>query len=61
MTNRKAEWRGTLSYLLALAAKLEGEGQYNIAKLARAVAEALTRPAAYYFVGRTKEFDRRLL
>ena len=47
MTNRKAEWGDTLSHLLALAAKLEGEGQYNIAKLARAVAEALTRQAAF--------------
>jgi len=47
MTNHKPEWSNTLSRLLALAAKLEGEGQYNIAKLARAVAEALTRQAAF--------------
>jgi rubrerythrin/uncharacterized damage-inducible protein DinB len=47
MTNRKAEWSDTLSHLLALAAKLEDEGQYNIAKLARAAAEALTRQAAF--------------
>jgi rubrerythrin len=47
MTNHKDEWSNTLSRLLALAAKLEGEGQYNIAKLARAVAEALTRQAAF--------------
>jgi hypothetical protein len=47
MTNRQAEWSDTLLHLLALAAKLEGEGQYNIAKLARAVAEALTRQAAF--------------
>lgn len=47
MTNHKPEWSDTLSHLLALAAKLEGEGQYNIAKLARAVAEALTRQAAF--------------
>jgi Zn finger protein HypA/HybF involved in hydrogenase expression len=47
MTNRKAEWGDTLSHILALAAKLEGEGQYNIAKLTRAVAEALTRQAAF--------------
>ncbi len=47
MTNRKAEWSDTLSHLLALAAKLEGEGQYNIAKLARAAAEAMTRQAAF--------------
>jgi len=47
VTNLKAKWSDTLSHLLALAAKLEGEGQYNIAKLARAVAEALTRQAAF--------------
>ena len=47
MTNREGEWSDTLSHLLALAAKLEGEGQYNIAKLARAVAEALTQQAAF--------------
>ncbi|MCK6623781.1 MAG: hypothetical protein DPW09_19255 [Anaerolineae bacterium] len=47
MTNHKADWSDTLLHLLALAAKLEGEGQYNIAKLARAVAEALTRQAAF--------------
>jgi len=47
MTNREVEWGDTLSHILALAAKLEGEGQYNIAKLTRAVAEALTRQAAF--------------
>jgi hypothetical protein len=47
MTNRKAEWSDTLLHLLALAARLEGEGQYNIAKLARAAAESLTRQAAF--------------
>jgi len=47
MTNREVEWGDTLSHLLALAAKLEGEGQYNIAKLARAAAEAMTRQAAF--------------
>lgn len=30
------QWQETLIHLLALAARLEGEGQYNIAKLARA-------------------------
>lgn len=29
------QWQETLIHLLALAARLEGEGQYNIAKLAR--------------------------
>ena len=33
--------------LLALASKLEGEGQYNLAKLCRAAAESLCRRAAY--------------
>lgn len=47
MTNRNAEWSDTLLHLLALAARLEGEGQYNLAKLARAAAEALTRQAAF--------------
>ncbi|MFC2031027.1 DinB family protein [Chloroflexota bacterium] len=47
MTSQKPEWSDTLAHLLALAAKLEGEGQYNNAKLARASAEALTRQAAF--------------
>jgi uncharacterized damage-inducible protein DinB len=47
MTNRKAGWSDTLLHLLALAAKLEGEGQYNIAKLARAAGEAMIRQAAF--------------
>lgn len=37
----------TVTHLLALAARLEGEGQYNIAKLARAGAESLIRRSAY--------------
>lgn len=40
-------WQETLIHLLALAARLEGEGQYNIAKLARAAADALGRQAAW--------------
>lgn len=47
MTNRTAEWSHTLSDLLALATRLEDEGQYNIAKLVRAAAEALIRQAAF--------------
>lgn len=43
----KAEWSDTLIHLLALAARLEGEGQYNLAKLARAAADSLSRSAAY--------------
>lgn len=34
MTNHTAEWGDTLLHLLALVARLEGEGQYNIARLA---------------------------
>jgi Zn finger protein HypA/HybF involved in hydrogenase expression len=50
MTDPKAEWSDILSQLLALAARLEDEGQYNIAKLSRAIAEALTRQAAFTIV-----------
>ena len=37
----------SLPRILALASRLEGEGQYNNAKLMHAAAEALTRKAAY--------------
>ena len=47
MASSQAEWKDTLVHLLALADKLEGEGQYNIAKLARAAAEAMGRKAAF--------------
>lgn len=47
MTSNGSEWSSTLIHLLALAARLEGEGQYNNAKLARAAAEALARQAAF--------------
>jgi hypothetical protein len=40
-------WGETLAHLLALAARLEGHGQYNNAKLLRAAAESLARRAAY--------------
>lgn len=43
----RPEWQDTLIHLLALAARLEGEGQYNLAKLARAAADSLGRQAAY--------------
>lgn len=43
----QANWTSVLSPLLALALQLEGEGQYNLAKLARATADALGRRAAY--------------
>jgi hypothetical protein len=47
MIERNAGWHEILPRLVALANRLEGEGQYNIAKLARAVAEALIRQAAF--------------
>ncbi len=40
-------WTDTLIHLLALASRLEGEGQYNLAKLARAAADSMCRGAAY--------------
>jgi len=42
-----SEWTDALLPLLKLALWLEGEGQYNLAKLARAAADALGRRAAY--------------
>lgn len=50
MANPKIEWSDALSHLLALATRLEGEGQYNIAKLSRAAADALSRQAAFKIV-----------
>lgn len=47
MTTLQPQWQETLVHLLALAASLEGEGQYNVAKLARAAADALGRRAAW--------------
>jgi hypothetical protein len=47
MTTTKSEWADTLIHLFALASRLEGEGQYNLAKLARATADSLCRQAAY--------------
>lgn len=35
------DWKDTFLRLLALASKLEGEGQYNIAKLTRAAADSI--------------------
>jgi hypothetical protein len=42
-----SDWTQVLLPLLALALQLEGEGQYNLAKLARAMVDALGRRAAY--------------
>lgn len=47
MTTTSPTWNDTLIHLLALASRLEGEGQYNLAKLARAAADSLSRRAAY--------------
>ena len=43
----KPNWTDIFLHLLALASKLEGEGQYNIAKLTRAAADSLSRRAAW--------------
>ena len=47
MTTNNDPWADTLIHLFALASRLEGEGQYNLAKLARAAADSLCRQAAY--------------
>lgn len=47
MSSSATEWRDALVHLFALASKLEGEGQYNLAKLARAAADSISRQAAF--------------
>jgi hypothetical protein len=47
MTDENSKWKNTFIHLLALASRLEGEGQYNLAKLCRASAECLSRREAY--------------
>lgn len=47
MSIDKPEWKDAFVRLLALASRLEGEGQYNLAKLARAASDAMSRRAAY--------------
>jgi hypothetical protein len=47
MAELDSTWGDVLPHLLALAARLEGHGQYNNAKLMRAAAESLARRAAY--------------
>ena len=42
-----SQWTDTLVQLLSLALRLESEGQYDIAKLARAQADAISRRAAW--------------
>lgn len=46
MAAQTEEWSNSLIRLTALASRLEGEGYYNIAKLARAAADSLCRQAA---------------
>lgn len=45
-----SKWHDTFLHLMALATRLEGEGQYNLAKLTRAAADSLSRRAAYPIV-----------
>jgi uncharacterized damage-inducible protein DinB len=47
MTANQTQWAEALIHLFALASRLEGEGQYNLAKLTRAAADSLCRQAAY--------------
>ena len=47
MKNHKNNLTTLVLELLALASKLEGEGQYNLAKLCRAAADSLCRKTAY--------------
>lgn len=42
-----SQWTDTLVQLLSLALRLESEGQYNIAKIARATADSISRRAAW--------------
>jgi len=45
--NHPAGLHQTIIHLLALGARLENEGQYNLAKLARAAADSFNRQAAF--------------
>ena len=47
MSNPDDEFRTTVVHTLALASRLEGEGQYNQAKLLRAAIDSLLRRDAY--------------
>lgn len=47
MTTDKTTWADTLVHLFNLASRLEGEGQYNLAKLTRAAADSLYRQETY--------------
>lgn len=50
MSSDSTQWTKSFLHLLALAATLEGEGQYNLAKLARAAADSMSRRAAYQVI-----------
>ena len=45
----KSEWASVFLPLLTLALRLEAEGQYNLAKLARSTVDSVGRRAAYQF------------
>ncbi len=47
MNEPAGDWANTVVHLLGVAERLEGHGQINVAKLARAAADALLRRAAY--------------
>lgn len=44
---QNSQWTDTIVHLLSLALRLEGEGQYNLAKITRAKADSLSRRAAW--------------
>lgn len=46
MENQNADFNYLIPQLFALSAKLEGEGQYNNAKLLRSAVESFSRIAA---------------
>ena len=50
------QWTATLVQLLSLALRLESEGQYNIAKIARAAADSISPLADWWRTGRHEEF-----
>ena len=57
MDTQTPEWTATLVRLFALASRLEEEGHYNVAKLARAAADSMGRGAAYAAVRAAGEQD----
>lgn len=69
MSNLESESYPVIVQMLALAARMEGEGQYNLAKLLRATTDSLLRQAAYQqklpsdkagLVGEVRELTRAL-